>query len=54
MAQIHSEQIRQDLAEIRKRVEECRRDLGIGNGESSRVRAKRSGGLLRRRLRSAR
>ena len=54
MAQTHSEQIRQDLAEIRKRVEECRRDLGIGNGQPSRMRAKRSGGLLRRRVRSAR
>ena len=54
MALTHGEQIRQDLAEIRKRVDECRRDLGIGNGEPSRVRAKQSGGLLRRRLRSAR
>jgi hypothetical protein len=54
MAQTHSEQIRQDLAEIRKRVEECRRDLGIGNGQPSRMRARQSGGLLRRRLRSAR
>jgi hypothetical protein len=51
MASSPSDQIRRDLAEIRKRVEECRRDLGIGN--MTRVRAKRSGGLLRRRSRAA-
>jgi hypothetical protein len=54
MAKTHSEQIRQDLAEIRNSIEKCRRDLGLGNRQPSRVRAKRSGGLLRRRLRSSR
>jgi hypothetical protein len=53
MALTAGDQIRHDLAEIRKRVEECRRDLGIGDSKPARVRAKRSGGLLGRRSRSA-
>jgi hypothetical protein len=49
MAQSTTKQLRRDLAEIRKHVEECRRDLGIGNGEPVRPSVKRGGffGALR-------
>jgi hypothetical protein len=49
MAQSTTQQLRQDLAEIRKHVEECRRDLGIANGEQAPPRVKRGGffGALR-------
>jgi hypothetical protein len=52
MAQSQIDLLRQDLSEIRRGVEEFRRELGIGsdgNGTSSarRTGVRRSGGLLR-------
>ena len=48
MAKSHTEQVRSDLAEIRKHVEQCRRELGIDDAPRT-VRALkgRRGGLLR-------
>jgi hypothetical protein len=49
MAQSHTDQLRQDLNEIRKSVETCRRELGVGEhtSDARRTGPRRSGGLLR-------
>jgi hypothetical protein len=49
-----TEQARQELAELRERIEECRRELGIGNSKATRHNTKRTAGLFRRGLRSLR
>jgi hypothetical protein len=45
MADRHTDQLRSELAEIRRHVEACRRDLGIGAAAQRPVR--RRSGLLR-------
>ncbi|MEK6250973.1 MAG: hypothetical protein AABM43_03340 [Actinomycetota bacterium] len=54
MASSATQEARQELAELRERIAECRRELGISNGEPSRKSAKRSTGLFRRGLRRLR
>jgi hypothetical protein len=45
MADNHTDQIRSELAEIRRHVEACRRDLGLG--AAAQRPARRRSGLLR-------
>jgi len=48
MAPNATEQARHELAELRERIEECRRELGIGNDEPARKSAKRTAVWSRR------
>jgi hypothetical protein len=48
MADMHTDQLRSELAEIRRQIEACRRDLGLGGSADGANRgARRRGGLLR-------
>jgi hypothetical protein len=49
-----TQEARQELAELRERIFECRRELGISNSKAIRHSTKRSAGLFRRGLRSPR
>jgi hypothetical protein len=54
MALDPKEDARRELVELRKLIDDCRQDLGIGEGSGSSNGARRSGGLLRRRVRGSR
>ena len=48
MAPNATQDARQELAELRQRIVECRRELGISNDKPVRKSAKRTAGLFRR------
>jgi hypothetical protein len=54
MALDATQEARQELAELRERIFESRRELGISNSKAIRHSTKRSAGLFRRGLRSSR
>jgi hypothetical protein len=49
-----TQEARHELAELRERIFECRRELGISNSKAIRHSTKRSAGMFRRGLRSSR
>jgi predicted DNA-binding transcriptional regulator len=54
MALNATQEARQELAELRERIVECRRELGISNSKATRHSTKRTAGLFRRGLRNSR
>jgi hypothetical protein len=54
MALNATQEARQELAELRERIYECRRELGISNSKATRHSTKRTAGLFRRGLRNSR
>jgi hypothetical protein len=49
-----TEEARRDLAELRARIDDCRRELGISKSEPIHQSTKRSPGIFRRGLRGSR